>query len=712
MTTSEAEYQQQIAALQERLQLQELISDISSLLIDLPASAVDAQIEAGLQRIVEFLGVDRCSFAVFSEDRKELRLTHSYAVPGIERSPAIYLEDTWPWYAHQLRDEKIVAFERPADLPKEATVEKTYCQQSGMKSHLCVPVAIGGSLVCALGFASFRTYRSWPEALIEQFKRVAEIFAHAIYRNNAEEKLREQNTKLESQLQFEKIISELSARFVKLRPEQVDREIEAVLQQILQFFHIDRCGLLQVLPEKNEVRMTHTCHAEGMPGMAVDANYQEYYPWSIAKALSGETVSIHVNDLPPEAAIDRQSAEKIGTRSRLLIPLVSNSSIDYFMSINSVRSERVWPDELISRFRLIGEIFVNALVRTRAEAELQKSYGEIKQLKDRLQAEADYLHSEIKVSQRYGDLVAESEVMRQVLRQVEQVAPTTSVVLISGETGAGKELVAQAIHNLSARKRRLMVKVNCAALPPALIESELFGREKGAYTGALTKQMGRFELADGSTLFLDEIGELSLELQTKLLRVLQDGEFERLGSPKTLKVDVRVIAATNRDLPEAIHNGEFREDLYYRLNVFPITVPPLRERLEDIAPLVWAFLKEFGEKMGKKIPRVPKKTMEALQQYPWPGNIRELRNVIEQAVIISSGEVLQVRLPQGSPGAPTKILTLEESERQLITKALEKTNWRVKGPNGAAKLLGLQPSTLYGKMKKLGIPNRGEKDHI
>ncbi|MGH7491074.1 MAG: sigma 54-interacting transcriptional regulator [bacterium] len=238
---------------------------------------------------------------------------------------------------------------------------------------------------------------------------------------------------------------------------------------------------------------------------------------------------------------------------------------------------------------------------------------------------------------------------------------------------------------------------------------ELLEMEKGAYTGALTKQMGRFEVADGATLFLDEIGELSLELQGKLLRVLQEGEFERLGSPKTIKVDVRVIAATNRDLTEAIRNGNFREDLYYRLNVFPITVPPLRERLEDIPPLVWAFIKEFGEKMGKKNPTVQKRTMEALQHYPWPGNIRELRNVIEHAVIVSTGRVLQVRLPQNGHGVSARILTLDESERQHITEILEMTNWRIKGQKGAAMLLGLEPSTLYGKMKKLGIPNREKK---
>jgi transcriptional regulator with GAF, ATPase, and Fis domain len=257
-----------------------------------------------------------------------------------------------------------------------------------------------------------------------------------------------------------------------------------------------------------------------------------------------------------------------------------------------------------------------------------------------------------------------------------------------------------------------MVKVNCATLPPPLVENELFGREKGAYTGAMARQIGRFEVADGSTIFLDEISELSPEVQSKLLRVLQDGEFERLGNPKTIKVDVRVIAATNRDLAAEVSTGRFREDLFYRLNVFPITAPPLRERSEDIPLLVWAFIKEFSVKMGKQIQLVPKKTMEALQHYHWPGNIRQLRNVIEHAMIISAGETLQVQLPEPSAARMSEATTLEEVETEHITQILEKTNWRIRGRNGAAELLGLNPGTLYSKMRKLGIPHHHQKVDI
>jgi transcriptional regulator with GAF, ATPase, and Fis domain len=335
--------------------------------------------------------------------------------------------------------------------------------------------------------------------------------------------------------------------------------------------------------------------------------------------------------------------------------------------------------------------------------------AENERLRERLQAESDYLKAEIKVTAAHGDIIGRSRAIRQVLSQVEQVAPTDSSVLIRGETGTGKELIAQAIHRLSPRHDHVMVKVNCAALPSALVESELFGREKGAFTGALTRQIGRFEVAEDSTIFLDEIGELSLEVQAKLLRVLQEGQFERLGSPQTLKVNVRVIAATNRDLADDLRTGRFRKDLFYRLNVFPIRVPPLRERAEDIPMLVWAFLKEFSLRMGKKITQVPRETMEALQSHPWPGNVRELRNVIEHGAIVTSGDALRVPMLLDGDSIVQPAPTLADTEREHILKALERTGWRIKGPRGAATMLKVNPSTLYSRLQMLGIPNRRQK---
>jgi transcriptional regulator with GAF, ATPase, and Fis domain len=288
------------------------------------------------------------------------------------------------------------------------------------------------------------------------------------------------------------------------------------------------------------------------------------------------------------------------------------------------------------------------------------------------------------------------------LAQAEQVAETDSTVLILGETGSGKELLAQAIHDLSPRAKRPMVTVNCAALPPTLIEAELFGRERGAYTGASNKQVGRFELAHGTTLFLDEVGELPPELQAKLLRVLQQGKFERLGGIRTITVDVRVIAATNSDLAARVKRGDFRDDLFYRLNVFPIRVPPLRERREDIPPLVWTFVREFSERMGKSIERIPQRIMSSLCQYPWPGNVRELRNVIERAMILAKNGTLLVPIPD-SDETTTTLVTLAEMEIGYIGRVMEQTGWRVRGPSGAAEILGLKPTTLESRMKKLGI---------
>jgi len=361
------------------------------------------------------------------------------------------------------------------------------------------------------------------------------------------------------------------------------------------------------------------------------------------------------------------------------------------------------------RGKLVGAVvtFEDITERKRAEQALRNALDEVEQLKSRLQAEKNYLQEEIKLDHNFEEIISRSDALKMVLRKVEQVASTDATVLILGETGTGKELFVRAIHNLSLRKDRPLVKVNCAALPPGLIESELFGHEKGAFTGALSRKIGRFELADGGTIFLDEIGDLPLDLQAKLLRVLQERAFERLGNPRPINVDVRVIAATNRDVTKAITAGNFREDLYYRLNVFPIALPPLRERTGDIPLLVRHFARRYGQKVGKVIDKIPQKVMTALQAYSWPGNVRELENIIERAVILSPGSILQldemldvVRIIEAQP---TTSLTLEEVEQNHILKVLEVTGWRIEGKRGAAVRLGLNPSTLRSRIEKLNI---------
>ncbi|HJZ68009.1 MAG TPA: sigma 54-interacting transcriptional regulator, partial [Blastocatellia bacterium] len=371
------------------------------------------------------------------------------------------------------------------------------------------------------------------------------------------------------------------------------------------------------------------------------------------------------------------------------------------------------------------------LQRLKAEQELRRALAEVEQLKNRLHAENIYLQEEIQGQHNFGEIVGTSSSLLAVLQELERVAPTDSTVLISGETGTGKELIARAIHDRSARKNHPLVKVNCGAISAGLVESELFGHVKGAFTGAIDRRTGRFELADGGTLFLDEVSELPLETQVKLLRVLQEGEFEPVGSSRTVRADVRIIAATNRNLGDAAREGRFRSDLFYRLNVFPLSIPPLRERRSDIAQLVMFFLSRFAKKFGKRMDGVSQETMELLIQYPWPGNIRELQNVIERGVVLAQGTVLtldprllQAQSPLDSMTAPSasdrgmsvavapaaasnsspqSTATLEEIERRHIVTVLEQSRWVIEGPKGAARLLNLHPNTLRSRMKKLGI---------
>ena len=352
---------------------------------------------------------------------------------------------------------------------------------------------------------------------------------------------------------------------------------------------------------------------------------------------------------------------------------------------------------------LIGmAIDISKLKKT--EKELLKAIDELQRLKVYLESENIYLRNEIESRYGFEKIIGESDPLMHSLYRIEQVAPNDTTVLLEGETGTGKELFAAAIHKLSKRHNKPFIKVNCASLPATLIESELFGHEKGAFTGAVDKRIGRFELANGGTLFLDEISEIPLELQSKLLRVLQEGEFERIGSSKTIKVEVRIIAATNRNLEEQIRKNKFRKDLFYRLNVYPVTIAPLRDRKTDIPLLTEHFVKIFNNKLGKNITRISKSTIKQLQNYSWPGNVRELENVIERAVIISNGSFLNVE-PLVNPGfeEAEELLPLSEYERRYIIKVLEKTYWRVEGPDGAARILDMHPETLRSRMRKLQI---------
>jgi transcriptional regulator with GAF, ATPase, and Fis domain len=372
------------------------------------------------------------------------------------------------------------------------------------------------------------------------------------------------------------------------------------------------------------------------------------------------------------------------------------------VGFTTLSSTRDWPPEVLHRLEVIASVFGQVLARIERDEALRTAHAEVRRLKDQLQAENVYLRREERERLGVTHIVGQSPAVLHVVDQIRQVAATDSTVLLLGETGTGKELFATQIHELSPRHARPMVRVNCGAIPTTLIESELFGRERGAFTGALTRQAGRFELADHSTIFLDEIGDLPQEVQVKLLRVLEEGTIERLGSPRPIAIHTRIIAATHRNLEQRVQDGSFREDLYYRLNVFPLHVPPLRDRAEDIPLLVWRFVEEFSKAFGKRVDSIDKDSLAALQQYHWPGNIRELRNTVERAMIVTTSRRLTIPLPHPT-AAPKRSTKLVDVEREHIRGVLESTRWRIRGAGGAADRLALKPTTLETRMAKLGI---------
>src|SRR5262245_4086015 len=508
---------------------------------------------------------------------------------------------------------------------------------------------------------------------------------------------------LHTQLGFEKILSELSRSFINLSPALVDGEIENGLKRLVEGFDIDRATIAETEIVTGTLIVTKKWERPGIPPDP-EKIVKRIFPWLFERILKGEITHIsRREELPKEASVENEFMKSMGMKSSLVIPLLIGGHLVGCLTISSFRKHIAWDSVLISRFQEVGNVFANALERKRADEKLQAAYSQIARLNERLEQENIYLRKEVKLEHNHTAVIGQSAAIKSVLKKAEQVASTDAVVLLLGETGTGKELIARSIHELSKRKARPIVKVNCAAIPATLIESEMFGREKGAYTGALSREIGRFELADHSTIFLDEIGELPIELQVKLLRVLQDGEFERLGNTKTLRVDARVIAATNRDLRAAVREGRFREDLFYRLSVFPISIPPLRERCEDIPALVQHFLNELCLRMGREIEYIHPETLRSFQKYSWPGNIRELRNVIERHLILNPGFVFRADLRDLDMVSAPAVQNLDEVERHHMLQVLQNTRWRIRGNGGAAELLGLKPTTLEARMKKLGI---------
>lgn len=506
---------------------------------------------------------------------------------------------------------------------------------------------------------------------------------------------------LEEKLEFEKLISRISSKFINLPWNQIDEQIDNSLKVLVEFLKFERGTLLELSSSGDDLLVTHQFAQLGIRKTSGSYSNKETVPWFHSQLMSGKTIILSkLEDLPPEAVNERELASKINFKSSITIPVSVGGKIAGALGFNTESFDIEWHEELINTLKFIADIFATAITRKNNEAKLE-------QLQEKLKAENIILKEEITEYYSFENIIGQSDTIKYVLYRIQQVAPTNTTVLIEGETGVGKQLFAYAIHSMSKRKDQAMFKVNCAALSPTLIESELFGHERGAFTGADKAVKGRFEVADGGTLFLDEIGELPLNLQAKLLRVIQDGEFERLGSSQSKKVDVRIIAATNKVLKKEIEEGRFRKDLYYRLSAYPITIPPLRERKEDIPLLVSHYVEKYAREMGKTIESVSKKMLDKLIKYSWPGNVRELENIIERAVVISQGKTLNFleEFYQDSIDSES-VKSLVENEKAYIKKILEKTNGRIEGKSGAAELLDMHPSTLRSRIKKLGISTR------
>jgi DNA-binding NtrC family response regulator/PAS domain-containing protein len=637
----------------DRLEFETMIAELATRFINLPPADLDREIEDALRRISVSLDIDLAILWQFSDHAPGvIRPTHAYVANGLP-TPEPMNQSDYPWAHQQVLAGRMFTIESLEDFPPEAAADRATCERLGIKAGACLPLIVTGEPPFgALGLNALTRPMSWSAFLLPRLQLVAAVFANALARRRHELSLLKNEARLSAG-------SDLAG---------------------LAFYEVH--------------------HTDGV--VWIDDRFRDLVGVPPERELGLQPIEYWAERLHPD---DR--ARVVEERERFLAGVVDHFDVEYRLLVPDERWIRHMAriaahdgsGNTLKSFGVLRDI----TKRKQDEEALRRAFVEIQQLKDRVLAESEYLKEEISVVRAHGEITGRSAAIQKVMHRVEQVAPTDSSVLIFGETGTGKELVAQAIHELGPRRRQLMVKVNCAALPSGLVESELFGRERGAFTGALTRQVGRFELADRSTIFLDEVGELPADVQVKLLRVLQEGELERLGSPRTIKVNVRVIAATNRDLAEEVRKGRFRQDLFYRLNVFPIRMPPLRDRSEDIPSLAWTFLQACSSRMGKKITQIQRSTMDALKRYSWPGNVRELRNVIEHGAIITSGDTLKVPLLGEDVVATQESQLLEDVERNHILRVLERTGWHIKGPTGAATALGLNPATLYSRMKKLGI---------
>ena len=651
------------------------------------------------QRLPQLVPFDFINLVLHDPVRNVMRLEilatgePSTILPGretpVEESPSgLVWQTQQPLMVGDLAEETRFAALRPLLL------------ENGVRSYCAVPLTTALRRLGALGFGSLQpnAYRASDLEFMQHVAKQVAVAVDNVLHDKSERSAHEQLARERDRLQL--LLDVNNAVVAHLGMEEMLVAIGASLGRVIQH---DGCGLALYDQETGQYR----CHVLKSNGeQFTEEGCSDDTPCLADSALTLTEPAVfdeqEMRTLADDSEFIRKLLEK-GVKSFCRVPLRSHDRVLGSLNAGRLRDAAFTAEDV----ELLGQVAQQIAIAV----ENGLAYRQIAELKEQLSKEKLYLEEEIRTTMNFGEIVGESAPLKRALQQVEIVAPTDSTVLIQGETGTGKELIARAIHNLSGRKERTFVKLNCAAIPTGLLESELFGHEKGAFTGAIAQKIGRVELAHGGTLFLDEVGDIPLELQSKFLRVLQEQEFERLGGTRTIRVDVRLVAATNRDLPAMVASREFRSDLYYRLNVFPIVSPPLRDRQEDVARLVRHFAQKFARRMNKPILTIPADTMRALSDYHWPGNIRELENFIERAVILSRGSNLDAPLSElKGPGVSERVAddtrpltTLEDAEREHIRRALQEANWLVGGPSGAAAKLGMKRTTLQSKMAKLGI---------
>jgi transcriptional regulator with GAF, ATPase, and Fis domain len=681
-----------------------LVRDVSSLLVGARSKEIETALDDCLAKLGEYFDAHQVALGQISSSGELLPSLRMWGdAPAID-----YLAVDPPgseMVAYIIRNGSVTwnCLEDLDELPQW----REHCRQVG---------AVAGSLWLHRDFGSHveglalsgPVSKVWPEDTVGCLKVVGQVLFNAYYRRRAE-------ATAEQLQRLEQVISDVATKMVCIRKDSMDAEISDALAQIGATTDADLCVFLRSNEQEASIfTVSHEWHVDTVDGPIFSGvNLGDDYPWLLRQLKKMKRIHLaDPDDFALEAPAEFELFERTGIQLMVLEPFKAADGSCGYLGLGSVNRERQWPDSLFTQLGLFGNIIADAVLHQRGHFALEQAFNEIQELKEKLLVENETLRQEVEVLYADDELIGKSHVFRAAIFQAEQVAPTDSTVLLLGETGTGKGLLARRIHEQSERSQRPMITVNCAALPSTLIESELFGHEKGAFTGAISQKIGRFELAHGGTIFLDEVGDLPTELQAKLLRVLQDQEFERLGSSTTRTVDVRVIAATNRDLDQLIEQGVFRADLYYRLGVFPIRAPALRERRSDIPLLVWFFISELQHRLGRNFDEVSARAMAVLTAYDWPGNVRELKNIIERAMILSPGSVLQLG-DWFSSQHDVKVVsfrsherageTIEEVERAHIEKVLVACDWKIRGKDGAAEHLGLKRTTLQSRMKKLSI---------